>query len=216
MDDCAAILALAARTTGAGRFAYRGTIGRSVRPARAPDRRRGVRALCRDRPQGAAADRRSLDGLPQSRAQAASGLPTTTPGATSSAACWSRRSSPGSDRDAPPSSTNIRPCSRRWRGRRSQTRASPSASSFMPVASNWPTGSANSPIRPSSAFASKSRWRRRPASTASAIRSMRIFIAALNVMPQACGIALGLDRLVMLATGATRIEQVVWTPLPEM
>jgi lysyl-tRNA synthetase class 2 len=41
------------------------------------------------------------------------------------------------------------------------------------------------------------------------------FIAALAVMPQACGIALGLDRLVMLATGATRIEQVLWTPLPE-
>ncbi len=41
------------------------------------------------------------------------------------------------------------------------------------------------------------------------------FLAALKVMPQACGIALGLDRLVMLATGATRIDQVVWTPLPE-
>jgi len=41
------------------------------------------------------------------------------------------------------------------------------------------------------------------------------FLAALSVMPQASGIALGLDRLVMLATGATRIEQVVWTPLPE-
>ncbi len=41
------------------------------------------------------------------------------------------------------------------------------------------------------------------------------FIAAVGTMPQACGIALGLDRLVMLATGATRIEQVLWTPLPE-
>jgi lysyl-tRNA synthetase class 2 len=39
------------------------------------------------------------------------------------------------------------------------------------------------------------------------------FLAALAAMPQACGIALGLDRLVMLATGATRIEQVVWNPL---
>jgi len=26
---------------------------------------------------------------------------------------------------------------------------------------------------------------------------------------------LGFDRLVMLATGAQRIEQVLWTPLPE-
>ncbi len=39
------------------------------------------------------------------------------------------------------------------------------------------------------------------------------FIAALAQMPQACGIALGLDRLVMLATGALRIDQVLWTPI---
>jgi lysyl-tRNA synthetase class 2 len=31
-------------------------------------------------------------------------------------------------------------------------------------------------------------------------------------MPDACGIALGLDRLVMLATGAGRIDQVLWAP----
>jgi elongation factor P--(R)-beta-lysine ligase len=41
------------------------------------------------------------------------------------------------------------------------------------------------------------------------------FLAALAHMPPAAGIALGLDRLVMLATGASRIEQVIWTPLPE-
>ena len=34
-------------------------------------------------------------------------------------------------------------------------------------------------------------------------------------MPQASGAALGFDRLVMLATGAARIEQVIWTPLPD-
>ncbi len=38
------------------------------------------------------------------------------------------------------------------------------------------------------------------------------FLAALSQMPDACGIALGLDRLVMLATGASRIDQVLWTP----
>jgi lysyl-tRNA synthetase class 2 len=38
------------------------------------------------------------------------------------------------------------------------------------------------------------------------------FIAALSVMPPASGIALGFDRLVMLATGAMRIEQVLWAP----
>ena len=40
------------------------------------------------------------------------------------------------------------------------------------------------------------------------------FLAALAVMPQACGIALGFDRLVMLATGAAQIDEVVWTPIP--
>jgi len=38
------------------------------------------------------------------------------------------------------------------------------------------------------------------------------FLAALSQMPPASGIALGLDRLVMLATGAARIDQVLWAP----
>lgn len=41
------------------------------------------------------------------------------------------------------------------------------------------------------------------------------FLAALAHMPSASGIALGFDRLVMLATGAQRIEQVLWTPVAE-
>ena len=41
------------------------------------------------------------------------------------------------------------------------------------------------------------------------------FLAALAHMPQACGSALGFDRLVMLVTGASRIDQVIWTPMPE-
>ena len=39
------------------------------------------------------------------------------------------------------------------------------------------------------------------------------FLSALAEMPQASGIALGFDRLVMLASGAQRIEQVIWTPV---
>src|SRR5258708_34809906 len=39
------------------------------------------------------------------------------------------------------------------------------------------------------------------------------FLAALAAMPPSSGIALGFDRLVMLATGATRIEQVLWAPV---
>lgn len=38
------------------------------------------------------------------------------------------------------------------------------------------------------------------------------FLAAMKHMPEACGVALGFDRLVMLASGATRVDQVVWTP----
>jgi len=38
------------------------------------------------------------------------------------------------------------------------------------------------------------------------------FLAAVAGMPQASGVALGLDRLVMLASGASRVDQVVWTP----
>ena len=41
------------------------------------------------------------------------------------------------------------------------------------------------------------------------------FLDALAVMPEACGIALGFDRLVMLGTGAERIDQVIWTPVVE-
>jgi len=39
------------------------------------------------------------------------------------------------------------------------------------------------------------------------------FLAALAIMPEASGVALGFDRLVMLATGAPRIEDVVWVPV---
>jgi elongation factor P--(R)-beta-lysine ligase len=41
------------------------------------------------------------------------------------------------------------------------------------------------------------------------------FLAAMEHAPPASGIALGLDRLVMLATGAQRIDQVIWAPVVE-
>jgi elongation factor P--(R)-beta-lysine ligase len=41
------------------------------------------------------------------------------------------------------------------------------------------------------------------------------FLAALAQMPPASGIALGFDRLVMLAVGASRIEQVIWAPVTQ-
>jgi lysyl-tRNA synthetase class 2 len=40
-------------------------------------------------------------------------------------------------------------------------------------------------------------------------------LAALAHMPPTSGVALGFDRLVMLATGARRIDDVIWTPFPD-
>ena len=41
------------------------------------------------------------------------------------------------------------------------------------------------------------------------------FLAALAHMPCASGIALGAERLIMLAAGAPDIDHVIWTPLPK-
>jgi lysyl-tRNA synthetase class 2 len=41
------------------------------------------------------------------------------------------------------------------------------------------------------------------------------FLAALAMMPPAAGVALGLDRLVMLATGAPHIDAVAWAPVTD-
>jgi elongation factor P--(R)-beta-lysine ligase len=40
------------------------------------------------------------------------------------------------------------------------------------------------------------------------------FLAALAEMPEASGVALGFDRLVMLATGSRSVADVLWTPTP--
>jgi len=39
------------------------------------------------------------------------------------------------------------------------------------------------------------------------------FLSALSIMPAASGVALGFDRLVLLATGARHIDDIIWTPV---
>ena len=98
---------------------FGGARGRSVRRAGAADGRRGVRALRRHRPARprSTARARTATRWPQAARRAGIASRPTTPGPTSSAACWSRRSSRSSAMAARRSSTNIRPARRRWRGR---------------------------------------------------------------------------------------------------
>lgn len=42
------------------------------------------------------------------------------------------------------------------------------------------------------------------------------FLSALAIMPDASGVALGFDRLVMLATGARHIDDILWTPVAQL
>ena len=61
----------------------------------------------------------------------------------------------------------------------------------------------------------RSRWTRRQRLYGERYPLDEDFLAALAIMPEASGVALGFDRLVMLATGASRIDQVVWVPVAD-
>ena len=69
-------------------------------------------------------------------------------------------------------------------------------------------------MRPSSAGASSRDQEQRRARYGEAYPIDEDFLAALaHGMPESAGIALGVDRLVMLATGAQRIDDVLWAPV---
>ena len=175
MADCAAILVEAAKAAGCAATAMEGPQRRSLRRARAAERRRRVHDIRRHRSAGDArrrrrrprqARRRGARGRhPGRRRRHLVGHVQPRAGRTDRAAA---RASAGRR-----CSTNIR-CRRR-RGRSAPTiRASRSASSSTPAASSSPTASPRSPTPPSSAAASRTRWRSGSAATASNIRSTTI------------------------------------------
>ena len=215
MDDCAAILALAAEAAGTTRFAFR---ERAIDPFAAPERLTVAEAFARHAGIDLMAvlppePRRAA--LPRPRRPPACASPPTTPGATSSAACWSRRSSPVSGW-AGPTILYEYPAvqSPLARPKASDPRLAERFELYacgVELANGFGelTDAAEQRQRLEEQMAEKERiyGERYPID--------EDFLGALDVMPQACGIALGFDRLVMLATGATRIEQVLWTPMPE-
>ena len=69
-------------------------------------------------------------------------------------------------------------------------------------------------MRWSSASASRPRWTKKDRVYGERYPIDEDFLAALATMPDASGVALGFDRLVMLATGARKIDDVIWTPTP--
>ena len=218
MDDCAALLAETARAAGAKEFRFRGQDRRSVCCAGAADGRGSVCALCRHRSAG--------DNRAAARATA-----------TMLAAAASKAGVAIADDDT--LGRHFQPYS----GRAGRAAAGhwPRDDSIRVSAAAGGAGAAEAGQRQgrrafralclrrrtrqrlrrtdrrcrTARAASKPRWRRSNASMASAIRWTRISSPRWRQMPPASGIALGFDRLVMLATGAQRIEQVIWTPVVE-
>ena len=217
MEDCAAILVEAAKAAGCLQLQWQGPHRRSLCGARAarPSPTHSTKFAGIDLLATLQGREPTATALAARRARpATSRSPTTTPGPTCSAACWSNASS-RSSASAAPTLLDRYPLPEAALARARQSiRGWRSASSSMPAASSSPTalasstdaGRAAAPLRGRDGGASS-------AAMASAIRSTTIFSTRSHTMPPASGIALGFDRLVMLATGATRIEQVLWAPV---
>ena len=215
IDDCMQLMACAADTVGARRFSYREPQRRSLRRSGAPDGRRSIRQHAGiDLLAALPATGRTSHSLLPWRTRSAFGRRATIPGAMSSAASWSEKIEP-----------------RLGHGRATVLYEYP-AIDVGPgaaedarihgwlIASSCTSAGSSSPMAlPSSTMPSEQRRRL----IAQMDEKERIygerypidedFISAVRAMPPSCGVALGLERLVMLATGASHIDQVMWTPV---
>ena len=215
MADCAAMLAQAAEAAGTRQFSFRGRIGRSVRRAGTADGGRGVR------PQFAGIDLLATlpDGKPDravfARAARVAGIRIAdddTWGDIFSRVLVERiEPNLGIGRatildEYPAEQAALARPSRRSARRRALRALCLRRRTRQRLCRAHRRARAAPPARTRDGGESS-------ASTASAIRSTRIFWPRWRTMPEACGIALGLDRLVMLATGASRIDQVLWNPI---
>ncbi len=217
MDDCMAFLRLAAQTAGSPLLRFR---DRTCDPFAAPERLSVAEAFQRHAGIDLLATM-DATATPMRRrwrrrcARRVSGPPPTIPGPTCSRVCWSRRWSPISGWAASPSSTVI-PQPRRRSPRRTPDDPR-TAERFelyacgVELANGFGelTNAAEQRRRFGLEMDEKQRvyGERYPLD--------EDFLAALALMPPASGIALGFDRLVMLATAAPRIDDVIWAPVPD-
>ena len=214
MEDCAAHPGRSGQGGRQPATAMEGPHRRSLRRARAahasPTRSRNSPAsICWRRSTAAKATATSS---PPRRARPASRSPTTTTGPTSSAACWSNGSSRSSATAGPTLLDRYPLPEAAWAQRAADPR----------LAQRFELYACGVELANGFAEITDAAEQRRRFEEAMAERQRRYgeqypidedFLAALAAMPPASGIALGFDRLVMLATGAPRIEQVLWAPV---
>ena len=178
------------------------TVAEAFRRHRRHRSPRHARAMSRPRPAG----RGSRTGRHPRRRP-------TTAGPTSSAASWSRRSSRTSASAGRRSSTNTRSIeaalARAKPGDRARRRALRAL--CLRRRARQRLRRADRPAEQRRRFAAEMDEKARLYGERYPIDED--FLAALAEMPEASGVALGFDRLVMLATGAPRIDQVQWTPV---
>lgn len=215
MEDCTALLALAATASGASELRFRDhlcnpfAVPERLSVTEAFQRHAGIDLLATVGADGAT-DRDALAG--QARA-AGCGWPRMTAGPTSCRASSSPMSSRIWAMAAPPFSTATRRPRRRWPPRPDDPRVAERFELYacgVELANGF--GELTDPAEQRRRFQAEMAEKSRVYGETYPLDED--LLAALAIMPPSSGIALGFDRLVMLATAAPRIEDVMWTPVP--